>query len=440
MAFHSRIILSCLLACATVGVSSLAPPITHVTAQNGNAYVRRNLISNRYDPTDEHTPPNAPLIDPLLVNPWGAAIRTAGLGGHFWLANAGEKNVTEYVGDVFDQDGNFVPLYQDALQVVPVEGSPIGQVFNTADTGFQVRGALCSDDSVKGCKPGDASYVGEFTGPSKFIVVTEEGQIAAWTEGRANGKFGRMREFVNVIDNAGEGALYRGVAITEWPANSFLRNRVNYLYAANFSQDRIDGYDQQWRRVPTNRLQAFPWGYFVPFAKPAGVPADYRPFNIQFINGLVYVAYAQMIEPGDSDFDPEDPLAERACKGCGRVAVFSPFGQFVRLFEGSNLLNAPWGFAVAPAGFGQFSGKLLVSNFGDGSITAFDLATGQALDALRDENGAVIKIEGIWAVFFGNGASLGRSDYLYWTAGYNDEEDGGFGTLHWAGNPKPSPQ
>jgi uncharacterized protein (TIGR03118 family) len=429
-----RFLLLCL-----VGTGGLMLSTQPGQAQGDNTYIRRNLISNRYDPGDEKSPPLAPLIDPLLVNPWGAAIRTAGQGGHFWLANAGKANVTEYVGDVFDAEGRFVPLYQDALKVVPVTGSPIGQVFNAADVGFPVRGSLCADDGAEGCKPGDPSYVGEFTGPAKFIVVTEEGQIAAWTEGQVSGRFGRMREFVNVIDNAGEGALYRGVAITEWPANSFLRNRLNYLYAANFSQDRIDVYDQQWRRVPTNRFHAFPWGYYVPFAKPAGVPADYRPFNVQFINGLVYVAYAQLIEPGDEDFDPQDPLAERACRGCGRVAVFTPWGQFVRMLQGGQLLNAPWGFAHAPEGFGAFSGKLLVGNFGDGTIVAIDLQTGRALDRLRDGHGKVIKIEGLWALFFGNGASLGRRDYLYWTAGYNDEEDGGFGTLHWAGNPHPSP-
>lgn len=96
--------------------------------------------------------------------------------------------------------------------------------------------------------------------------------------------------------------------------------------------------------------------------------------------------------------------------------------------------------ALAPRGFGPFSGKLLVGNFGDGRIVAFDLFTGRQIDYLRNENGRPIEIDGLWALFPGNGASLGRSDYLYWTAGYNDEEDGGFGTLHWSGNPKPSPQ
>lgn len=81
-----------------------------------------------------------------------------------------------------------------------------------------------------------------------------------------------------------------------------------------------------------------------------------------------------------------------------------------------------------------------MGNFGDGRIVAFDLFTGRQIDYLRNENGRPIEIDGLWALFPGNGASLGRSDYLYWTAGYNDEEDGGFGTLHWSGNPKPSPQ
>ncbi len=427
--FHPRRWPFC-AALAIIATAAITPVFQNASADGANNYVRRNLISNRYDPSDKDTPPNAPLIDELLLNPWGAAIRTAGLGGHFWLANAGSKTVTEYVGDVFDKEGKFVPLFQDALRVVEVDGSPVGQVFVNSYRDFPVRGNLCSDDTVEKCDPSATSYLGNFIGVAKFIVNTEEGQIAAWSEGYANGKFGRMRKFENVVDNSGAGALYRGLAVTEYRFG-------NLLYAANFNAERIEVYDSRWRRL-LDRFGAL--GYFLPFARPAGVPDNYRPFNVQVLNNLVFVTWAELVKPGDKDFDPEDPIAERACEGCGYVSVYTPLGQRVTTLEGKGKLNAPWGLMIAPKGFGPYEGNLLVGNFGDGTIIAFNLRTGKQLDYLRDEKGDPIEIDGLWAIFAGNGASLGRGDYLYWTAGYNDEEDGGFGALHWSGNPNPSPK
>jgi uncharacterized protein (TIGR03118 family) len=392
-------------------------------AETVNAYARRDLVVNRHDPLDHTSPPAAPLIDPLLVNPWGAAIRSAGLGGHFWLANAGSGTVTTYVGDVYDENGQFIPLFQDELKFVTVEGSPIGQVFSGSATDFPVTGSLCADDTIAACNASQPSYLGEFTGPSRFIVATEEGHIAAWSEGQIDGQFGRMRAFVAVVDHTTTGALYRGLAVTEFASG-------NWLYAANFSQDRIEVYNSRWRRV---HLVRHGLGLVRPFAKPADIPANYVPFNIQYLEGLLYVAYAEIILPSDPDYDPEEPFAERTCPGCGYMAVFDQRGLHIRTFEGQGRLNAPWGMAIAPANFGAFSRALLVGNFGDGTIVAFDLATGKQLDYLRDADGDVIQIDGLWAIFFGNGASLGRRDFLYWTAGFNDETDGGFGSLNYVG-------
>jgi uncharacterized protein (TIGR03118 family) len=420
-----RVILTVVI--ITWGVIASAPP---VLADIENAYVRRNLVVNRSDPNDPTSPPLAAIIDPLLRNPWGAAIRSAGLGGHFWLANAASATVTTYVGDVYDESGNFVPLYQDDLKFITVEGSPIGQVFSASGTDFPVTGLLCSDDSLEVCDASQGDkFLGEFTGPSRFIVATEEGQIAAWTEGTLNGQFGRMRTFVTVLDNSQKSALYRGLAVTQ-------RDSRNLLYAANFSQDRIEVYTSHWRPIP------WVWtrhGFVRPFQKPADIPANYVPFNIQSLNGLLYVAYAELIRPGDPDYDPEEPFAERTCGGCGYVAVFNWRGLHVRTLEGRGRLNAPWGLAIAPENFGRFSNALLVGNFGDGTIVGFDPTTGQQIDYLRDPQGKIIAIDGLWAIFFGNGASLGRADFLYWTAGFNEETDGGFGSLNYIGTPNPDP-
>jgi hypothetical protein len=440
-------------------------------ADQPRGYLQRNLVVNRHDPSDPKSPPWAPLIDTKLLNPWGAAIRSAGLGGHIWLANAGSSSVTEYVGDVFDADGRFVELYQDGLKIVAAEGSPIGQVFSSSQSDFPVTGDFCYDDGAAKCDPQEPSYAGRFTGPSRFIVNTEEGKILAWTERTIDGKMARVRQFVTVVDNSRRGALYRGLAISDHASG-------NRLYAANFASGEIEVYTSQWQELwrpiagstpaatrtaptPTRTLApiglptsapvpttaptstppagAAPSGAQALFQRPRDVPVSYNPFNVEYRGGRIYVTYAYLIRPGDSDYDPTEPIKERTCAGCGYVAEFDEQGNHLRTLEGQKDLNAPWGVAIAPADFGEFSNALLVGNFGDGTIVAFDRTSGRQLGVMRSPSGDPIKIEGLWAIYFGNGASLGRANYLYFTAGLNDEEDGLFGTLSWVGTQNPSP-
>lgn len=167
------------------------------------------------------------------------------------------------------------------------------------------------------------------------------------------------------------------------------------------------------------------------------MPDTYVPFAVHYLGGRVYVAYAEIIQPGDPDYNPSDPLAERACPGCGYVVEFDSRGRHQRTFEGRRRLNAPWGMALAPSNFGKFSNALLVGNFGDGTIVGFDLRTGEQIGYLRDSQGERVVIDGLWAIFFGNGASLGRADFLYFTAGPNEETDGVFGSLNWSAPPNP---
>jgi uncharacterized protein (TIGR03118 family) len=420
-----RTVFSLALLCAS-GAWVSGQENANATPSRPNKYARRDLVVNR----PEYARPETRLIDPLLVNPWGSAIRPAGAGGHFWLANAGSATVTTYVGDTRDANGAFTPLFQDSLRVVPTEGSPIGQVFNSSTSEFLVTDAICSDDGAPVCDPSQPSYLGEITSHSRFIVNTEEGQIAAWMEGTRNGVFGRMRRFKTIVDRADNQALYRGLAITDFPSG-------NRLYAANFRRDRIEMYDGQWNRI--RRVRLFGNIFVRPFVKPFNIPSDYVVFNVQYLRGHVFVTYAQLIQPGDPDYDPADPFAERACDGCGYVAVFTKDGLPLGTLQSRGRLNAPWGMAVAPSDFGRFSNALLVGNFGDGTIVGFDLRTGRQIDYLRDDAGERIEIAGLWAIFFGNGSSLGRADYLYWTAGFNDEEDGGFGSLNWINAINPNP-
>ena len=390
---------------------------------NANAYEIRVLVTNK----PEYAQPSTQIIDPLLVNPWGTAIRPAGAGGHIWLANAGSATVTEYVGDVYDDAGQFVPLYQDSLKVVYVDGSPIGQVFSGSSSDFLVTGFVCADSDAESC-PANSQLP---TVPARFIVSTEEGQIAAWGEVATATGTQRFRRFVTVIDNSNQDALYRGLAITD-------KESGNWLYAANFSQDRIEIYDHEWEQVTSTLGRG--QHSAERFEKPWRVPANYRPFSIHYLDGKVYVAYAELVQLGGPDFDPSDPIAERACEGCGYIAEFDRYGRHLRTLDVRGKLNAPWGMAIAPRNFGRFSRALLVGNFGDGTIVGFDLRTGKQIGYLRDLDGKVIQIDGLWGLFFGNGASLGRTDFLYWTAGPNGEEDGTFGSLNWVNTPNPDPE
>ena len=138
----------------------------------------------------------------------------------------------------------------------------------------------------------------------------------------------------------------------------------------------------------------------------------------------IFVAYAEQGEPGE-----EEPGT-----GEGKLAEFTVNGQLINTWDGGKYLNAPWGIAEAPSdGFGPNSGKLLVSNFGDGTIAVFDRAKRTAIDFLRRPDGNRVEIDGIWGLTFGNGVALGEHNALYFAAGPGPETDGVFGRLTWGG-------
>lgn len=351
------------------------------------AYVRTDLVSN-----DTSRYP-AQLQDPNLVNAWGVALRPAGLGGHWWIGNAGSGTTTLYVGDTPS-----TPLFQDGLATVTVTqpptlmgaSTPTGVVFSAHPTDFGVT-------------------AGGVAGPSRFLFATDGGVIAGWTEqARTPPATGFDRPLVTgtVVDNSAAGAKYFGLGVTTL-AND------NRLFAADFGRNRVDVFDKGFAA-----LDLGPNAFRV--TDGSLDQSAYAPFNVQVIDGLVYVAYAKLTaEPGE----------EEAGAGLGTVAVFDADGRHLRTLQGGGLLNAPWGLAVAPAGFGELSGALLVGNFGDGSIVGFDRATGRQLDYLRATNGEPLLVDGLWGLAFGNGQSLGRADALYFAAGPDDETGGIFGRI-----------
>lgn len=368
-----------LSAVAAFSVLALMSPMAEAS------YKIVNLVANKqiYAPQ---------IVEPKMLNAWGLAIRPAGAGGHFWVNNTDSGTTSLYVGDV-----NGKALYQDDIKIVNVAApakqkdpsTPTGQVFNAVETDFVVTHE----------KEG-------ITGGSKFIFCTEDGTISGWTEHkRADGGFDRAPDSVLMVDNSKKGAIYKGLAISELPAN-------NRLYAADFARNRVDVFDNAFKPLDLGKDA---------FVVPQGqLPKGYGVFNVQNLNGSLYVVYAKLTKVKGE---------EEKGEGLGHVAEFDFDGKFKRMLEGAGKLNAPWAVAMAPNEFGEASGKLLVGNFGDGRIVMFDAATGKQEGYMMNVHGQPLEVDGLWGMLFGNGVHLGEKNHLYFAAGPNDEKDGVFGKI-----------
>jgi uncharacterized protein (TIGR03118 family) len=222
--------------------------------------------------------------------------------------------------------------------------------------------------------------------PAKFIFDSEVGTITAWNGGT---------EATTVATTPD--AIYKGLTLAG-----------HLLYAANFHAGKIDVFNDSF--APTT----VPGGFTDP-----NLPAGFAPFNIQEIGGRLLVAYAKQ------DQNAEDDVAGA---GFGYVDVFDTDGHLIRRLISQGALNAPWGLALAPRHFGPFSGDLLVGNFGDGAINAYDPQTGNFDGTLMNKDGNQIKIDGLWALRFGNGV-IGTPQTLLFTAGIGDEQHGLFGEI-----------
>jgi uncharacterized protein (TIGR03118 family) len=312
--------------------------------------------------------------DPSLVNPWGIA---SGPGGPFWISDNATGLATLYNGSGVKQ-GLVVTVPPPAGGTPP--SAPTGQVFN-ASSDF---------------------------GNARFLFSTENGTLAGWTAGTTA---------ITRVDNSSAGAVYKGLAL----ANN---GSVNRLYAANFSAGRIDVFDSSFQTVALGGSA---------FTDPS-LPAGYAPFNVQTVGNRLFVTYALQ------DAAKHDDVAGT---GNGVVDVYSPNGVLLQRFASGSAaggtltqLNSPWGLAIAPARFGAFSNDLLIGNFGDGHINAFDPTTGDFRGQMTDANGNVITIDGLWGLAAGTGGNNGLTDHVYFTAGPGNESHGLFGSL--AATPEPS--
>jgi uncharacterized protein (TIGR03118 family) len=331
--------------------------------------------SNRYTLTRlvSDKPGVAAHTDPNLVNAWGLV---AGPSTPWWVANNGTNTSTLY-----DGAGNPLPL------VVKVAGAPTGTVFN-GGAGFMVRD-------------------GADAGPALFLFATERGTIRGWSPGVPTPA--PSTQTFKVVDRTDVGAIYKGLAIASTSSG-------DRLYATDFHNARVDVFDERFDPV------RMPGAFTDP-----NLPAGFAPFGIQAIGRWIIVTYAMQ------DADAEDDVAG---PGLGYVDAYSKRGALLGRVASGDVLNAPWGLAMAPDGFGAFSGDLLVGNFGDGRINAFVHESDGAWEsegALQRRNGNPIAIQGLWALQFGNGGAAGPTDSLFFTAGPNDESHGLFGEIRATG-------
>jgi uncharacterized protein (TIGR03118 family) len=326
----------------------------------------------------------AMTVDANLKNPWGIAIAT---GLPFWIADNDSNVATLYsgTGQVQTQavTGSATTGISIPASAAGVPANPTGQVFNGTG-GFMIMTSSGLETAL-------------------FIFSGEGGTIAAWaqTSGAA-----AVTAFDDGIVNGPEHAVYKGLALGSVSG-------ANYLYATDLHNNKVDVFDTNFAKPAAMQ------GKFV----DPGLPAGFAPFGITAVNGQLFVTFAMQ------DAAKHD---EMTGAGLGYVDIFDMSGNFVSRFASAGPLNAPWGIAVAPAGFATLQGQVLVGNFGDGTINAFmpngtSLAT--STGPLMNSAGQPLAFAGLWSLVFGNGDSDKPVDTLFYTAGFASQTDGVFGSI-----------
>jgi uncharacterized protein (TIGR03118 family) len=234
---------------------------------------------------------------------------------------------------------------------------------------------------------------------ARFVFDTEAGQIRGWLPAQGN-------QTIVLADRSSVGAIYKGLALATTAAG-------DRFYATDFHNGRVDVFDASFALV--TGADAF---------VDSDLPSGYAPFGVQTIGSRVFVTYAKQ---------GPDAVDEIHGQGKGFVDAYDTSGTLLARVAQHGQLDAPWGLALAPANFGRFSGDLLVGNFGDGQINAYEeMANGrfEHRGELRDGTGKSLSIDGLWALQFGHGApSNGPANTLFFTAGPNDESAGLFGSI-----------
>ena len=324
----------------------------------------------------------APTFDPNLKNPWGltrSSTTPTRPGSPWWVGNNNSGTSTLYTGA-----GAIIPINgTGTVTVPPPKGSPAGTL--STPTGVVFNGS-----------PSDF-----FVAPGKsaiLIFATEDGTISGWAGGQ---------NAVLVVDNSDNGsehgAVYKGATSAEIAGKRF-------LYVSNFRSAKVEVYDTNFKRVSLGE-EAF---------HAEEIPDGFAPFNVQNIGGTLFVTYAKQ------DALRHDPVGG---DGFGFVELFSPNGNHVGHLQHGPWMNAPWGVVWTTRDFGEFSNAILVGNFRSGWIAAFNGFTHKFIGWVTNPDDSLVTIDGLWSLTFGNDATAGPANTLFFTAGINNEADGLFGTL-----------
>jgi uncharacterized protein (TIGR03118 family) len=337
---------------------------TPLSRADANGFLQTNLVTG-------NTAAVADFTDASLLNPWGVAFFP---GGPFWISDNGAG-----VSTLYDGTGNKIAL---TVTIPPLGDTnpgapgPSGMVWNGNPMAFEVGAPLA---------------------PALFIWATEDGTIAAW-----QGALGTTAQIVVSNTNLTSGPVYKGLAIGN-------NSRGLFLYATNFRTGKIAVWNSTFGADATLNAK------FIDNT----IPSTFAPFGIQNINGQLWVTYAKQ------DAAKHDPVTGA---GRGFVDVFDTDGNLLRRFAQRGVLNAPWGVVLAPAHFGLFGNAILIGNFGDGEISAWNLQNRDFIDWIRDGQGKIIKLGTLWTLVFGGGLTS-TPQTLYFTTGLVNEQDGLFGTL-----------
>jgi uncharacterized protein (TIGR03118 family) len=323
-------------------------------------------------------------IDANLSNPWGVA---TGPGLPFWIADNNSNLSTLYSGTGAIET-NAVTGNNDVGVTIPasaagVPANPTGQVYN-GNGGFLITTSAGKETSL-------------------FIFDGEGGTIAAWAN---DSGATAVTAYDDGVANGANHAVYKGLALGTV-------NGATFLYATDLHNNKVDVFDTNFTKPAAMQGK---------FVDPT-IPAGFVPFGIVALDGQLYVSYAKQ------DAAKHD---ETTGAGLGYVDVFDFSGNFVSRFASAGALNAPWGMALAPAGFGSLAGDLLVGNFGDGKINVY-APNGTALATSKGSftvtNGGTFALPGLWSLVFGNGDADKPVTTLFYTAGFANQTDGVFGSI-----------
>ncbi|HXA99733.1 MAG TPA: TIGR03118 family protein [Steroidobacteraceae bacterium] len=331
-------------------------------------------------------------IDANLQNPWGIAFAP---GSPFWISDNNNNLSTLYSGIGANETQGVTGSASVGVAIpasaAGVQAKPTGQVYNGSG-GFMITTSMGQESAL-------------------FIFDGEGGTIAAWAK---DSGATAVTAYDDGVANAGNHAVYKGLAIGAVGGATF-------LYATDLHNNKVDVFDTNFSKPAAMQ------GKFV----DPNIPAGFAPFGIAALNGNLYVTFAKQ------DAAMHDEITGA---GLGYVDVFDFSGNLVSQFASAGPLNAPWGIAIAPAGFGSLQGDVLIGNFGDGMINIFSpngTALANAEGPLMSSAGQPFVFPGLWSLVFGNGDSDKPVTTLFYTAGFANQTDGVFGGITLTSTPTP---